>query len=92
MRLLRNCTGDHQHQKENTLEELHALLENEWNTNWNNDIIIVNEEYGPENYLKMARKYISDYYKRYHPFSQGKTVALEELIRITLDVEGDYKL
>jgi putative RecB family exonuclease len=83
---------DHQHQKENTLEELHAFLENEWNTNWNDDIIIVNDEYGPENYLKMARKYLSDYYKRYHPFTQGRTVALEELIRIPLDVDGDYKL
>jgi putative RecB family exonuclease len=83
---------DLQHQKENTLEELLSFLENEWNTNWSNDIIIVNEEYGPDNYVKMARKYISDYYKRYHPFTQGKTVALEELIRITFDEDGDYKL
>ena len=60
--------------------------------NWSNDIIIVSEEYKLENYVKMGRKYLSDYYNRYHPFSQGKTVALEELIRITLDVEGDYKL
>ena len=80
------------HQKENTLEELLVFLGNEWKTNWSSDIIIVNDEYGPENYLKMGRKYISDYYKRYHPFTQGKTVALEELIRITLDVEGNYKL
>jgi len=71
------------HQKENTLEDLFAYLEKEWAANWSRDIIIVNEEYGPENYKKMARKYISDYYKRYHPFTQGRTVALEENIRIT---------
>ena len=83
---------DLQHQKENTLEELHSFVENEWNANWSNDIIIVNDEYGPENYLKMARTYISDYYKRYYPFNQGKTVALEELIQIILDDDGGYKL
>jgi len=83
---------DLQHQKENILDELLSFFENEWNTNWNDDIVIVNDVYGPENYLKMGRKYISDYYKRYHPFNQGKTVALEELIRITLDDDGDYKL
>ncbi len=83
---------DLQHQKENTIEELQAFLENEWNTNWNNQIIIVNKEYKPENYLKMAKKYINDYYKRYQPFTQGKTVALEEMIRIKLDTEGNYKL
>jgi putative RecB family exonuclease len=83
---------DLQHQKENILDELLSFFENEWNTNWNDDIVIVNDVYGPENYLKMGRKYISDYYKRYHPFTQGKTVALEELIRITLDDDGDYKL
>ncbi len=31
----------------------------------------------------MGKKYLTDYYQRYHPFNQGKTVALEELIRIT---------
>jgi len=83
---------DLQHQKENTLDELLSFFENEWNTNWSDDIFIVNDEYGPENYVKMARRYISDYYKRYHPFTQGKTVALEELIQIPLDADGDYKL
>ena len=39
---------DLQHQKENTLEELLVFLEKEWNTNWSKDIIIVNDEYGPE--------------------------------------------
>jgi len=83
---------DLNHQKEDTLEELLAFLDNSWAKEWHDDIIIVNEEYSPENYLKMARKYLSDYYTRYHPFTQGRTVALEELIRITLDSAGAYKL
>jgi putative RecB family exonuclease len=83
---------DLQYQKQNTLEDLLTFLETEWNANWSDDILIVNKEYQPENYLKMAQKYLSDYYQRYHPFDQGRTVALEELIRITLDTQGDYKL
>jgi putative RecB family exonuclease len=83
---------DLKHQKENTLEELLDFFHKEWQKNWNDAIVIVKNDYSPENYMKMAKKYISDYYKRYHPFNQGKTIALEELIRITLDDSGDYKL
>ncbi len=83
---------DLQHQKETTVDELCTYLEKEWNANWRDDILIVSDEYSPENYLKMAQKYLTDYYRRYHPFNQGKTVALEELIRITLDTEENYKL
>lgn len=83
---------DLQHQKENTLEELLAFVEDQWSANWDDDIIIVRKEYGPKNYLMMARKYITDYYRRYTPFTQGKTIALEQLIQITLDDDGEYRL
>lgn len=83
---------DLQHQKADSLEELLAFFSSEWDANWTDDIIIVSQEYDSENYQSMGCKYISDYYTRYNPFDQGKTVALEELIRITLDAEGKYKL
>lgn len=83
---------DLQYQKENSLEELLAFFEREWNSNWNDDIMIVNAEYTAENYLNMGQKYLTDYYQRYHPFHQDRTVALEQLIRITLDAAGAYKL
>jgi putative RecB family exonuclease len=83
---------DLRHQKENTLEELLNFLHAEWKKNWKDAIVIVKEDYGQENYLKMAQKNITDYYKRYYPFNQGKTIALEELIRISLDESGNYKL
>jgi putative RecB family exonuclease len=83
---------DLEHQKKNSLEELLVYLENEWNANYSDDILIVNTQYRSDNYLQMARKYLSDYYHHYHPFTQGKTISLEELIRITLDTEGVYKL
>lgn len=83
---------DLQYQKKDTLEELLVWLRQQWQENWSDDIIIVNTEYTAENYLMMAEKYLSDYYVRYHPFNQGRSVALEELIRITLDESGQYKL
>ena len=83
---------DLDHQKTNTLEEILDFFTSEWTANWTDDIIIVKGEYRSENYRDMGRKYLTDYYARYQPFNQGKTVALEELIKITLDEEAKYKL
>ncbi len=79
---------DVQHQKLNSLEELISFLQDEWKQNWSDDIVIVNSEYNQDNYLKMAKKYITDYYNRYKPFNKDKTVALEERILIDLDDDG----
>jgi putative RecB family exonuclease len=83
---------DLDHHKMNSLEEILGFLRAEWIKNWSDDIIIVNTEYTKENYQKMAEKYLADYYQRYHPFTQGKTVALEERILIALDPAGQYKM
>jgi putative RecB family exonuclease len=79
-------------QKENSLEELLDFFRAEWSKNWSDDIVIVKEEYSSDNYQRMGEKYLSDYYKRYHPFTQGRTIALEERIMIALDPSGEYKL
>lgn len=83
---------DLDYQKKNTLEELLSYLNEQWKKNWNKSIVIVKEEYNEENYRKMAEKYISDYYKRYNPFDQGKIISIEDRILINLDNSGDYKL
>ena len=79
-------------QKENSLDDLICYLHRIWGENWDDSIVIVKEGYGPENYLKMGEKFISDYYNRYKPFDQDKTIALEERILIDLDGSGEYKL
>jgi putative RecB family exonuclease len=79
-------------QKENSIGDLISYLHEIWDKNWEDSIIIVKEEYGPDNYLRMAEKFISDYYQRYYPFHQGKTITLEDRILINLDEEGDYQL
>jgi putative RecB family exonuclease len=89
---LEKLYSDLQYQKKNTLEDLLGFLNDEWEKNWNDSIIIVKKEYGPESYQKMAQKFVTDYYNRYDPFDQTKTIAIEERILINLDDSGDYKL
>jgi len=89
---LEKLYSDLRYQKKNTLEDLLDFLNDEWEKNWNDSIIIVKKEYGPESYQKMARKFVTDYYNRYDPFDQTKTIAIEERILINLDDSGDYKL
>ena len=79
-------------QKLNSLDELLGFLRDEWEKNWSDSIVIVKEEYTSENYLKMAEKFVTDYYNKYKPFDQGRTISLEERIQINLDDSGDYKL
>jgi putative RecB family exonuclease len=80
------------YQKLNTLDELLDFFHSEWKKNWDDSIVIVKEEYGPENYLKMGKRFITDYYNKYKPFDQGRTISLEERILVNLDDSGDYKL
>ena len=78
--------------KMNSLEDLIAWFRAEWKRNWSNDIIIVRKQYTRENYMKMGEDYIGDYYKRYHPFNQTRTIALEEKVTINLDSGKKYRL
>ena len=90
--VLEKLYSDLRYEKQNSLDDLIAFLHEIWKKNWDDSIIIVKEEYGPDNYLKMAEKFISNYYNRYHPFDKDKTIALEDRILINLDNEGNYQL
>jgi len=60
-----------------------------WLKNYSDDIRIVKEGYTPQNYKDTGAKCISEYYARYQPFNDGKTLGLEQVI--TIDMDG-YKL
>jgi putative RecB family exonuclease len=78
--------------KANTIEGLLAWFRDEWKRNWSDGILIVRKEYSQENYRRMGEDYIRDYYRRYKPFDQTRTIALEEKVVISLDTEGKYRL
>jgi len=81
---------DKRYQKFMKLEELLAYFNKKWEENWNDNILIVKKEYNQENYRKMGEKYLADYYNRYQPFDQGRTIGLETKDLLTLDEDGDY--
>jgi len=89
---LKKLYRDLQYRKLNSLGGLLDFLHDRWAKNWNDSIVIVNEEYDLEDYLKMAEKCIIDYYNRYKPFNQGRTIAVEKQIFVNLDGPKDYRL
>jgi putative RecB family exonuclease len=74
--------------KLNTLEELLAFYESAWEKNWHGKVQVVQPGITPGHYFALGRQCLADYYKRYHPFNQGKTLGLEERIEMKLQ-EGE---
>ncbi len=70
--------------KLNTLEEILAFYESSWEKNWHGKINVVRAGFNPSHYFANGQKHITDYYKRYAPFNQGKTLGLEERIEMKL--------
>lgn len=75
-----------------TLEELLDSYKKFWDKNWNNNVRVMKKEYSVQNYFDIGKKCLTDYYKRYYPFDQSKTLGLEKLIMIQLDPDGRYQL
>ncbi len=79
-------------QKANSLQDLLDYYTDEWKKNWNEGILIVRDGYDQENFRKMGEKFITDYYKRYQPFNQSRTIGIEMRLLIKLDSSGEYAL
>ncbi len=75
--------------KTNTVDELLSFYDDCWQKNYSEDIKFVKEGYSPQNYRDTGAKCIREYYARYQPFNDGKTLGIEQMI--TIDIEG-YKL
>jgi putative RecB family exonuclease len=78
--------------KLNSLEEIIDYYHQSWEKNWNEMIQIIRKEYTADHYRRLGEKCITDYYKRYYPFDQGKTLGLEENIYFPLDQEKGYSI
>ncbi|QQG39178.1 MAG: PD-(D/E)XK nuclease family protein [Candidatus Woesearchaeota archaeon] len=78
-----------------------------WKENWNSDIRIVKENADAEDYLLLGNRFLTDYYNKYAPFNDTKTLAIEtshiiELVpginyhiridRLTYDGNGVYSV
>jgi putative RecB family exonuclease len=76
--------------KLNSLEEILDYYHQNWEKNWNEMIQIIRKDYSAEDYRRLGEKCITDYYKRYYPFDQGRTLGLEENIYFPLDQDKGY--
>jgi len=74
-----------------SLEELLAYYEKQWAEKWHAEVKISREDRTVEDYRLMGRRFIEDYYKRHHPFDEGRVLGLERYIRFPLDESGRYK-
>ena len=74
----------------NSLEEILDFYHQSWEKNWKGMVQIVRKEYSAEDYQRQGEKCLTDYYKRYYPFDQGRTLGLEEYIIFPLNGEKDY--
>jgi len=77
--------------KENSLKELLEFYNKEWDKQWKPSIVI-NRDYEGKNFRKMGEVYISDYYKRFHPFDQSKTIGLEQRVIVNLADGGKLQM
>ena len=72
------------------LEELLAYYEKSWAGKWHTEVKIAREGRTADDYRLMGRRFIEDYYKRHHPFDEGRVLGLERHIRFPLDEAGRY--
>jgi putative RecB family exonuclease len=76
--------------KPNSLEDLLTFYHQNWEKNWNKMIQIIRKEFSAEDYYRLGERCIADYYRRYFPFDQGRTLGLEENIYFPLEEEKGY--
>ncbi|MBI3804425.1 MAG: PD-(D/E)XK nuclease family protein [Nitrospirae bacterium] len=78
--------------KKMSLEELLSYYEEIWEKEWHGDIQIVRDEMTPDEYRALGEKCLVDYYRRYAPFDQTRTLGLEHPVQFALDPDGKYSM
>src|SRR5512139_4086539 len=71
--------------KLNSLDELLEYYNSQWEKNWHEHVVVTRKEFAPDHYRRTGREAISNYYKRYSPFNQSKTVSTEHRVTFKID-------
>ena len=88
-RTLEKQYKDLQFTKLNSKEELVEYYLGLWKEEYNSAILIV-KDYGPEQYREKGKVMIEEYYDKYKPFDEGKTIGLETTD--FYDLDDNYKI
>lgn len=68
--------------KLNPVEELLAYYDAQWEKHWTDRVVVVKQEYTADHYRDLGRQCIREYYQRFYPFDDGKTLGLEDRFSI----------
>ena len=83
-RTLEKLYADLKFQKTNSKQELLDFFEETWEKEYTKDILIVKKSYNADNYRKMGKKFITDYYESHKPFDDMTILGLETQDKMTL--------
>ncbi|HRT03188.1 MAG TPA: PD-(D/E)XK nuclease family protein [Candidatus Diapherotrites archaeon] len=75
---LQKLYEDLKYSKLNSLDDLLSFYYKQWDSEYfKTQITIVKEGLSPENYKQTGKEFIKNYYEKYKPFNQGKTLGTE---------------
>jgi len=89
---LKKLYTDLKFQKMLSFNELLDFYNSEWGRNWNDSILIVKKGYSQENFRKMGERFLEDYYEKYKPFEQPRTMLLESEGTVEIDNEKKHRI
>ena len=72
-------------------DELLKFYDKIWDKQNPGELFIKDEDLTEQDFRDKGRRMLSDYYRKYYPFDQEKTVALERNVVVDLDPEGKYR-
>lgn len=75
--------------KLNSLDGLLEYYNSQWEKNWNENVVVTKKVFTADHYRNAGTEAISNYYKRYSPFNQSKTLSTEYPITFKID---DYTI
>ncbi len=84
--------GDLLNGRQNTLEQILAIYEENWQRNWGPEVTIVDTRYTADDYRRVGEDALRKYYNRFYPFNQTQTLGLEERLTFPLDQDGRYRI
>lgn len=75
-----------------SLIELMNFYKISWNEEYSDKILIVKKEFNAQDYLKKGWKFISDYYKKHHPFDKIDIIGIETEEIMTLPDGSEWHI
>jgi putative RecB family exonuclease len=71
--------------KLNSLDESLAYYNSQWEKNWHENVVVNKKGFTPVHYRNAGKEAVTNYYKRYSPFNQSKTLSTEHSVTFKID-------